>query len=88
VKSRVEELDTYGHARKQPFSGAGPGAGLLTATDYYGGVTGPLVIFEAGSKAVTIAGPIAGPFAGEGQTRATYNQWEALARKIYAHLNR
>lgn len=83
VKSRVEELDSYGHARKQPFPGAGPGAVLLTATDY-GGVTAPLVIFKAGSKAVTISGP----FAGEAQTRAVYNQWEALARKIYAHLSR
>jgi hypothetical protein len=45
-------------------------------------VTDPLVLCKAGPKTVEIGGP----FAGEGQTRAVYNQWEALARKIYAHL--
>jgi hypothetical protein len=82
VKSRIEELGDYGDAHEKPFPGAGPGAVLLTASDY-GGVTAPTVTFEAGTKAVSIGGP----FGGEGQTPKVYKQWEALARAIHKHLS-
>jgi hypothetical protein len=83
VATEVEYLNDYGHAHKTKFSGAGPEAALYTSTTGYGS-SNPAVLFKAGPKTVSIAGP----FAGAGQTRAVYNQWEALARKIYAHLNR
>jgi hypothetical protein len=82
VESKIEELDSYGHARKTPFSGAGSGAVLLTSNDY-GEVTNPAVIFEAGPKTVFIEGP----FGGQGETPKVYKQWEALARTIHAHLS-
>jgi hypothetical protein len=82
VKSRIEELGDYGHAHEKPFPGAGPGAVLLTSSDY-GGATAPTVVFEAGPKAVSIGGP----FGGEGQTAKVYKQWEALARAIHKHLS-
>jgi hypothetical protein len=83
VAGELDELNSYGHAHKAKVSGAGSEAVLLTSTTGYDEVTAPLLLLKAGTKTVAIGGP----FAGEGQTRAVYKQWEALARKIYAHLS-
>jgi hypothetical protein len=55
----------------------------MTSTKGYGGGADPIVLFKAGHHAVTIAGP----FAGEGERKTVYKQWERLAHAIYKHLD-
>jgi hypothetical protein len=75
-------LNSYGHAHVTKFSGAGTGAVLMTSTNGYAGEANPMVLFKVGHHTVTIEGP----YAGEGETRAVYEQWERLARAIHTHL--
>lgn len=82
VGAEYDELAEYGRAKRTPIAGAGPGAVLLTSSEY-AEVVSPVVMFEAGRKFVTIVGPRAG----EGETARVYRQWEALARAIHAHLS-
>jgi hypothetical protein len=82
VEAELAALDEGGHAKKSPFSGAGAGAVLLTASGY-GGLADPVVEFEAGRRLVVIAPPRTP----ESETGKVYRQWEALARAIYAHLS-
>jgi hypothetical protein len=81
ITAEVTQLDDYGHASKTAVTGAGTGAVLLRSTNY-GGVTNPLLLFQAGSYTVIIAGP----FGGVADTNSVYRQWEALARVIHTHL--
>jgi hypothetical protein len=81
VTAEVRTLDDYGRASKEPVTGAGTGAVLMRSTNY-GGVTNPLLIFQAGPYTVIIEGP----FGGVAATSSVYHQWEALARAIHTHL--
>jgi hypothetical protein len=73
-------LKDDGPAQKTPISGAGPGADLLTATNY-DRVLYPSVLLKAGVYTATIAPTVVGI----GQSSAVYSEWEKLARAIHAH---
>jgi hypothetical protein len=83
VEDETEGLDDFGHAKITPFAGAGPGAALLTSTNYSGGATAPSVYLEAGGKTFMIAANTTI----EGNTPRVFKQWEALARAIHARLS-
>ena len=74
------QLKGEGPAQKTPVSGAGPGAMLLTGTNY-DRILYPTVLLKAGGYIAQIA-PKA---VGVGQSQVVYREWEALARAIHAH---
>ncbi len=75
-------LNTYGHAHKTKFHGAGSSALLLTSTKGYSGTAQPMVLFKAGSHSIEIEGA----YAGRGEPSHVYKLWERFAHAIHAHL--